>query len=198
MQTDLPQIRKKRICSVPIEDFVQRAKDFHGAPAPGVVLGGYMVDLAYRHLPSTGALFDALSETRSCLPDAIQLLTPCTIGNGWLKVLDFGRYALSLYDKHNGSGIRVFVDASKLEPFTEIKAWFFKLKQKDEQPLDVLLDEIYTAGSQVCGVMPVKLKPEVFTHRHRGGFRICPVCGESHPAADGDRCRACSGETPYL
>jgi formylmethanofuran dehydrogenase subunit E len=188
----------QRVCSVGVEEFVRRVKEFHGAAAPGVVLGGYMVDLAYRHLPSTGRLFDALSETRSCLPDAIQLLTPCTIGNGWLRVLDLGRFALSLFDKYNGDGIRVFLDPAELESYLEIKAWFFKLKQKQEQDLDVLLEEIHAAASKVCGVMPVTLKPEFLVPRHRTGFRICPVCGESYPVADGDRCRACSGETPYL
>ncbi len=198
MQMDYPRLRKKRVCSVAVEEFVQRIKDFHGAPAPGVVLGGYMVDLAYRHLPPEGSLFDALSETFSCLPDAIQLLTPCSIGNGWLKILDLGKFALSLYNKNNGNGVRVFVDPEKLASFLEIKTWFFKLKPKKEQDLDVLLEEIHTARSQVCGITPVKLRPEIFTSRRRAGFSICPICRESHPAPDGNCCRACSGETPYL
>ncbi len=192
------RLRKERICSVPVEEFVRRIKDFHGAFAPGVMLGGYMVDLAYQHLPPGDILFDALSETRSCLPDAIQLLTPCTIGNGWLRVLDLGKFALSLYDKHRGDGVRVLIDPAKLGLFPEIKTWFFKLKPKQGQDLDVLLEEIHAAASQICGTMPVKLKPEFLTPRHRAGFRICPVCRKSYPAADGDRCRPCGGEAPYL
>jgi len=198
MQTDTSTLSKETICSIAVGDFVQRVKDFHGATAPGVILGGYMVDLAYRHLPTGDILFDAISETRACLPDAIQLLTPCTIGNGWLKVLDLGKFALSLYDKSNGNGIRVFLDTAKLESFSEIKTWFFKLKPKQAQDLEVLLDEIHTARSQVCEVTSVKLKPEIFVTRRRGAFRICPICHESYPAAHGNSCRACSGETPYL
>ena len=198
MQMHPLRLRKMRVCSLAVEDFVQRVKDFHGALAPGVVLGGYMVDLAYRHLPPGDILFDALSETSTCLPDAIQLLTPCTIGNGWLKVLDMGKFALSLYDKINGNGVRVFLDPAKLESFPEIKAWFFKLKTKKEQNLDVLLDEIHTVRSQICGVMQVTLKPEILASRRRKAFRVCPICHESYPAVDGDCCRACSGETPYL
>jgi len=41
------------------------------------------------------------------------MLTPCTIGNGWLKIFDFGRYALALYEKYGGQGIRVFLDIEK-------------------------------------------------------------------------------------
>jgi len=60
-----------------------------------------MVDLALKN-----QFFDAVCETQACLPDTLQMLTPCTIGNGWLKIFDFGRYALALYDKYAGQGIR--------------------------------------------------------------------------------------------
>ena len=36
------------------EEFVERVKEFHGYEAPGVIIGGFMVDLAYRHLPEGG------------------------------------------------------------------------------------------------------------------------------------------------
>jgi len=73
-------------------------ESFHGYAAPGLIMGGFMVDIALSMMPE-GVLFEAVSKTRNCLPDAIQLLTPCTIGNGWMRILNLGRYALSLYDK---------------------------------------------------------------------------------------------------
>ena len=79
------------------EEFMEEARAFHGYPAPGLIIGGYMVELAKRHIPE-GVLYDAISETAHCLPDAVQMLTPCTVGNGWLRVLPFGIYALTLYD----------------------------------------------------------------------------------------------------
>ena len=57
------------------EDYLGLVKAFHGNVAPGLVIGGFMVDLAQRRLPA-GVLFDAICETRNCLPDAVQLLTP--------------------------------------------------------------------------------------------------------------------------
>lgn len=77
------------------EEFMEEARAFHGYPAPGLIIGGYMVELAKRHMPE-GVLYDAVSETAHCLPDAVQLLTPCTFGNGWLRVLPFGIYAVTL------------------------------------------------------------------------------------------------------
>ena len=94
------------------DEYLSGVKSFHGYAAPGLMMGGFMVDLALSHMPE-GVLFDAVCETRSCLPDAVQLLTPCTVGNGWLRILNLGRYALSLYDKYQGDGIRVFVDCAK-------------------------------------------------------------------------------------
>ena len=82
------------ICGRTYDEYIEMIKAFHGTVAPGVVLGGFMVDLAYRNLPQ-GEYFDAISETRACLPDALQLLTPCTVGNGWLRIIDLGRFALS-------------------------------------------------------------------------------------------------------
>ena len=111
------------------DEFVSIVKSFHGYTAPGVIMGGIMVELALKNLPE-GEFFDAVCETPKCLPDAIQLLTPNTIGNGWLKILHFGRYALSFYEKFEGAGVRVFVDPKKLEDWPEVKDWFFKLKPK--------------------------------------------------------------------
>ncbi|MFC1868693.1 FmdE family protein, partial [Thermodesulfobacteriota bacterium] len=129
------------IGSYSYEEYEQLVQSFHGHIAPGMMIGGFMVDLALKNLPE-GELFDALCETRSCLPDAIQLLTPCTIGNGWLKVRNAGRYALALYEKFSGEGIRVFVDAPKLEKWPEIKSWFFKLKEKKDQDKELLMAQI--------------------------------------------------------
>lgn len=89
-------------------------------------MGGFMVDIALSMMPE-GVLFEAVSKTRNCLPDAIQLLTPCTIGNGWMRILHLGRYALSLYDKKSGEGVRVFVDPVAVGECPEVKAWFFRL-----------------------------------------------------------------------
>jgi formylmethanofuran dehydrogenase subunit E len=175
------------------EEFVDRVKEFHGYEAPGVIIGGFMVDLAYRHLPE-GGLLDALCETPKCLPDAIQLLTPCTVGNGWLTVVNVGRFALTLYNKESGEGVRVFVDTEKLEAWPELKAWFFKLKTKKEQDADLLSTQIKEAGSEICGVQKVEVAERFIKRRPRGSLAVCPKCKEGYPLDDGPLCLACSGK----
>ena len=188
---------QNKICAYLYEDFLKMVKDFHGHAAPGVVIGGFMVDLAMTHLPE-GELFDALSETRSCLPDAIQLLTPCTVGNGWLKIVDTGRYALTLYKKFGGDGVRVFVDSSQLNLWPEIKNWFFKIIPKQEQDKDKLMNQIREAANRYFGIQKVKLGADFIKTRPRMGFSVCPICREGFPKEDGPMCLSCRGDSPYL
>ena len=155
-------------------EFLQLVKSFHGHVAPGVVLGGIMVDLARRQLPPE-ILFDAVSETRNCLPDAIQLLTPCTLGNGWLKVVNLGRYALTFYDKYQGEGVRVFLDPARVADWPEINSWYLKLKPKKEQDSALLQEQIREAGTQILGWQRIEMRPQFLGKPHRGRIIICPL-----------------------
>ena len=188
---------KSKTGSIPLEEYVEKARAFHSYAAPGVILGGFMVDLAYRHMPQ-GVIFDAISETGKCLPDAIQLLTLCTVGNSWLKVINLGRFALTLYDKDNGEGIRVWVDPTKLDKWSEVKIWFFELKPKKEQNSQLLLEQLKEAGGSICDYAKVKVDLRLLKTKRRTGFAICPRCKESYPATDGEVCLSCQGKVPYL
>jgi len=179
------------------EEFKAKAAAFHGYPAPGLLIGGYMVELARRGLPQ-GTLFEAVVETPKCLPDAVQILTPCTIGNGWVRVLNLGRYAVALFDKHTGAGFRVWVDVDKMAPFGEISSWFLKLKKKADQDTDRLFAEIEAAGESICSIAPIQMNDRARKHKGMGRVALCPICTEPYPAPDGAICRGCQGEAPYL
>ncbi|MEA2059747.1 MAG: formylmethanofuran dehydrogenase subunit E family protein [Thermodesulfobacteriota bacterium] len=180
-----------------IEEYMARIKDFHGSTAPGLVIGGFMVHHALGHLPD-GEFFDALCETASCLPDAVQLLMPCTTGNGWMKVIDLSRFAITLYNKYTGIGIRVHLDAKKLENWPEIKSWFFRLKPKKEQNFQRLMDQIIEAGTSLFGTKTVQVKPELTALTSLGSkTALCTSCGEAFKVVDGPVCPACRGNSPY-
>jgi formylmethanofuran dehydrogenase subunit E len=185
------------IAQYSFEEFLSVVRSFHGYAAPGLVAGGFMVDLALGRMPG-GVLFEAISETRYCLPDTVQLLTPCTVGNGRLKVMNLGRFALSLYDKQSGAGVRVFVDAQKLRAWPEVEAWLFKLKTKQEQDGQLLLEQIRQAGPEIYGIETVLVQPQLLGKRSKGAISCCNLCGEPYPIDNGAICRACAGETPYL
>ena len=186
----------KNIGAHTFEEFIDMATLFHNYPAPGLLIGGYMVEEARKHMPE-GILYEAISETSWCLPDAIQMLTPCTIGNGWMRVMNFGRYAMSLYDKFTGEGVRVWLDIEKIPADSEIKVWLMKQKEKRDQDSDRLRHEIGTYGEDILSVAPITLPKSRLIKRSKGDIALCSSCGEAYPAVHGPLCRACQGESPY-
>lgn len=178
------------------EKFIDRVRLFHSYAAPGVVVGGIMVDMAMEQIPE-GILYDVICETSSCLPDSVQLLTPCTVGNGWLKIVNLGRYAVSLYDKHEGSGVRVYLDPGKLGDWGEIRAWYLKLRGKQEQDSALLQREICMAGRSIYTLHSVRIQPRYLTRRSKGAISVCSSCGEAYPVRGGEICLGCQGKSPY-
>jgi len=178
-------------------EYMELSRCFHCYAAPGLIIGGRMVDMAMQQLPD-GILFDAISETAHCLPDAIQLLTLCTTGNGWLKIVNLDRFALILYDKITGKGIRVFINSAALSAWPEIKNWFYKLKPKPEQNNLLLQEQICSAGSDIFLAQKVQVLPQWLEKRKLGKTVNCPLCGEAYPEKHGSVCRGCQGEAPYF
>jgi formylmethanofuran dehydrogenase subunit E len=153
-----------------------------------------MVELAYRQLPE-GRLCDAISETWSCLPDAIQLLTPCTVGNGWLRIVETGRFALILYDKETGRGARVALDLSRLDEWPAVKTWALKLKPKQEQDESKILTEILQAETRLYKVEKVQVHRSKIVKKEK--ISLCPTCGESFRGDPGGQCGYCAGENSF-
>jgi formylmethanofuran dehydrogenase subunit E len=186
-----------KICSYTFEEYVERVRAFHDFAAPGVVIGGFMVDLAYQYLPEEG-LFNVLCETPKCLPDAIQILTAKTVGNGRLTVINLGRYAMTFYDISSGEGVRVSLDQTKLEVWPEIKSWFLKLKSKKEQDYTLLMAQIRESGTSIFSFEHVRVSPRLLVRKRRGRIAVCPKCKEAYPIADGTTCLGCQEEMPYV
>ncbi len=184
------------ICTYSYEEYLHLVKSFHGNLAPGLIIGGFIVDLAMKHLPE-GEFFDAVCETPVCLPDAVQILTPCTIGNGWLSIVPFGKFAVTLYEKYSGRGVRVYLDTEKLNKWPEVRDWYLKKKKKSEQNPDLLLKQIKEAGHGLLSIQRVQIEPEKVRRKKMGPVGVCPGCGEAYPVRDGEKCQSCQGDTPY-
>jgi formylmethanofuran dehydrogenase subunit E len=178
------------------EEYKELAKRFHGYPAPGLLIGGYMVEMAKARLPE-GILFEAMVETGKCLPDAVQLLTVCSIGNNWMRIVNLGRYAVSLYDKYTGEGVRVWIDSEKVAKWSEISAWLWKTKAKKDQDTELLFVQIEEAGDTICSIAPVRISDSILGKSSMGTIGTCPACNEAYPARDGAICRGCQGDAPF-
>jgi formylmethanofuran dehydrogenase subunit E len=185
----------RTICGRSVEDFFQKIRVFHGFASPGLVLGGFLVDWA-RELIGPGVEADAIVETNHCLPDVVQLFTPCTLGNGWMKVLDWDKFALTLYDRRRLSGYRVWLDLEKLRSFPNLYTWYMRLVPKKDLPLEMLHEEALTAGRRPLSACAVRVTK--FYERHKKQeIAVCPHCGEAYAASQGPMCLACQGKGYY-
>jgi len=177
------------LCGRPAAQTLEIIERFHGAPAPGVVIGAVMVDWARERI-GPGVEADAIVETERCLPDAVQLFTPCTIGNGWLRVLDWDRFALTLYDRFSRKGFRVWLDAGKTSAYPAIHDWFLKRLPKHALPLDSLLESILEARRAMLSSRPVRVNA-FFRRPKKDAVAICPNCQEAYDPRAGDGCKGC-------
>jgi formylmethanofuran dehydrogenase subunit E len=184
-----------KICGRTLATFLAEIERFHGWQAPGILIGGFMVDWALELL-GPGVEADAIVETSHCLPDAVQLFTPCTIGNGWMKILDWDKFALSLYDRRTFTGVRVWLDLEKMKSFGNLYRWYMRLVPKQELPLEVLVKDILSARRGILSAAPIRATR--FTERKKkGATGVCPGCGEAFPLNQGEKCLACQGHSYY-
>lgn len=179
-----------------VSDFVLRMEEFHGYRSPGLLLGAIMIDKVLKDLGQTPYL-NMVTETVVCLPDAVQLLTPCTIGNGFLQVLDWGKFALTAYDRMSLCGIRAWAKQETLPKYSLIHSWFERSKRNGGKPrFEDVAGEIVESGPEVIGSRAVKLK-KALKERERISTGLCSSCGESYALRLGSVCPACSGNSYY-
>jgi len=104
-----------------LQDFFEKCIDFHTYPAPGVLIGVFMVDYALATLGNSprDKIF-VTCETQKCLPDPPQVIMHATIGNHRLRVLPIGKFAITLTPSSADENVKVCESRStgKDEPAT--------------------------------------------------------------------------------
>ncbi len=94
-----------------VQGYLRRCVAFHTFPAAGLLIGAFMVDLALEKLGAKpGDKLYAVSETPKCAPDALQVIIGATMGNHRLRIVNTGRYAITInrYGERNAAdGVRV-------------------------------------------------------------------------------------------
>jgi formylmethanofuran dehydrogenase subunit E len=174
-----------------LKDYFAAGARFHGNLSPGLAIGMYMVDLAQEVL-GPRELVDAVVETQLCLPDAVQIMTPCSYGNGWMKVKEWGKFAITLYDKESRDGVRVYLDLEKARNYPKIYQWY--TRDKEAGDTREVLAEVMKAEREILSWERVRVK---LPPKEKGPVSICPSCGETHPSSQGELCPRCSGQDDY-
>ena len=179
-----------------LENEVKRTYDFHKRPAPGILIGCYMVDLALEKLGLPSGKLNAVVETDVCLADSVQVMTGCTAGNKYLRIKpEYGRYACTLYDRDTKKGVRVFVVVGNIDNNKYPNLYAFFTRTRDEK---ILSDMEYRAAvNEKVKAEFLLLKREALSYERItvnlptkekvNPAAVCPSCGESFvaPGASG-------------
>lgn len=184
-----------------VRKYLDKCVTFHSYIAPGLVIGVYMVDYALELLDARpGDRLYAVAETVKCVPDPLQVIAHCTIGNHRMRVLPYGKFAITLNrpsDKQLVEGVRVYLDPVKVSQYTTIHAWYSKSPRFDpETMIYSLLDEILKAGRQILSYERVLVKvPE----KQKWHVMACRSCKEMVPDVTcvNGICEGCSPKAYY-
>jgi formylmethanofuran dehydrogenase subunit E len=184
-----------------IRQFIDTSTEYHGFPAPGVILGAYMIDLALERLDAKpeDRLF-AIAETHKCLSDSIGILTGCTPGSSKFLLFDTGRLSLAI-GKDDGTGIakgvRTFVAHEKTAGYPALQAWYFNDPAGAKNNLPALLEDLLKAGRSIISwelvEMPIPKKDDSWKPAY------CKKCGEMLPdnMLINGFCKACGPGSCY-
>jgi len=184
-------------CNVPepVRTYLSRCVHFHSSAAPGLLIGAFMVDYALELLEAdTDEKLFAVCETPKCLPDAPQVIAHATTGNGRLKVVPIGRFAITMNrvsTEPTVEGFRVYVDQEKIRAFPLIDKWFANSPEFVKRTMgDDLQVQILKAGRGFLSYEKVRVPVKI---KEQWQPVTCPCCGETVPdymVVDG-KCGAC-------
>ena len=177
------------------EYFVKKVNDFHGHICTGIVLGTRMTLAAMRYLgldphqSKEKRKLIAYTEIDRCMTDAVIVITGCSPGRRTLKLVDYGKFAVTLINQDTGRAVRTIVK----ENFTG---------QQNMEQTRRIIEGI--PDERLIGLQEVRVDIPKFD---LPGFplkmAVCSACGENiMDGRDIDRngailCRACAGSAYY-
>lgn len=180
---------------------IHRLSEFHTYPAPGVLIGAFMVDYALELLGVTAEKkLYGVCETPKCLPDALQIIARCTTGNNRLRIVPIGKFAITINppsENETADAVRVYVDLAKLKKYPVIDTWYANSSAYDKHNMKgQLQDGIFRAGREILSYERVRVNVK---KKKKWSSVTCPGCGETVPdyLIEGDRCGACGSMKYY-
>ena len=185
-----------------LRDAIRHCVEFHTSPAPGLLIGAFMTDYALELLgtsPEKEKIFGTC-ETPKCAPDALQVIAKCSTGNGRLKVVPIGKFAITVNGETRDTtarAVRVYIDLNKLKKFPVIDSWYANSPTYDKHTMDESLQaQIFRAGREILSYERVRVK---VTPKAKWKPITCSRCGEPVPdyMAQGNLCGACSSMMYY-
>lgn len=178
-----------------LEEYIQKAAK-NGETRSGIILG---IRMTMRGLKELGIEDPsehyrpvvAILETARCLPDAIELVTGCRLGNRTLKLHDMGKLAATFVSIETRKAVRVAAkktaDLKLLERFPQFNkenalATAYRTLP-DSELFEVYIGNVDLApeelpGSESSRIVCDKCEEEVAFHKyvHEGQQILCRAC----------------------
>ncbi len=174
------------------QTLLEKAQDLHGEFCPGIVLGTRMCMIAMEQLRmdtrKDNENLVVYVEIDRCLPDAIQAVTGCSLGNRRLKYSDYGKFIATFVDISSGRAVRVSALDDKLNSSQGFWTWLENIMistkpgnltpQKEEIEFAAQLMEEIPLGDlllmeEIHFEVPENDIPGFIEH-----VAVCSVCGE--------------------
>ena len=185
----------------PLADYLREA-DKEGRPRSGIILGIRMVLRAMQALQISDPAevhrqLIAFVETDRCLPDAVELVTGCRLGNRTLKFRDLGKMAATFLDLRTNRALRLAARESANQRALAV----FKGLEKEEalsRAYREWPDEELFSWQPVAVELPTEERPG-----YRAPRVVCAECGEGisfrREVRRGSEvlCHSCAGECYY-
>ena len=183
-----------------LKEMLARTSALHKHLCPrqvlGVRMGLYAAEILSLELPQQGKRLLAFVETDGCFTDGVSAATGCTMGHRTMRLVDYGKVAVTFVDTNDGRAIRLSpMPEARLRAVAAAPAvanrWHAQLKAYQTLP-----------GKELFKFQEVRLNLDLRAIVGTPGMRVsCTACGEEilnqrGVVKDGQTiCRSCAGES---
>jgi formylmethanofuran dehydrogenase subunit E len=197
-----------------IENILLEIGYFRRAVEPGIAYGIKMIlgaknFLKIKDFKKVNLL--VVAETSRCLPDAIQYLCGCTIGNRRLIINDVGKIAATFIDRDADRAVRVTISSAFQKRDAKNSKKLIQLKEKlnfseiESHRLQVSREILKIPNEELFRIQEVEITEPLSPVFMPTGIVLCEKCGESTRESkikikDGHKlCMVCARvEKPYF
>ena len=185
-----------------LEELLQRSAELHHHLCPRQVLGVRMGLLGGRLLelvvPQRDKRLLAIVETDGCASDGVAVATNCWVGRRTMRVLDFGKVAVTFVDTQTNRAMRIAPSQQSRHLAEQYAA------TAESRWHAYLLGYQHMPDAELFSVRPVQLRFSLEELLSKESYRvICAHCGEEvtnqrEVIQDGRTlCRPCAGHGYY-
>lgn len=164
----------------------------------GVRAGMHASELFNLPLPQTGKRLFAFVETDGCFADGVSVATGCWLGRRTMRLVDYGKVAVTFVDTNTGKAIRVAP-----RPTARSHALEYAYDEPDSWHAQLAAYRVIPTA-QLLAVEEVRLTVSLEEIISRPGLRVtCQACGEEIMnarevlVAGRALCRRCAGHDSY-